>query len=152
MSKSVPPAVSCSYPFITTRSPGLQSTGGFRGITVRFPSELERYTVSSVDVVKELACLFSWHNSRLPLYYISLRKEQLANESSQRTQTHFRLLLLFARSLDAITGNMSGFAGEKDSGVRKIKMSLAIIGEKRGLIRLVGGSIIWTVSREMIGL
>ena len=47
---------------------------------------------------------------------------------------------------------MSGFAGEKDSGVRKIKMSLAIIGEKLGLIRLVGGSIIWTVSREMIGL
>ena len=31
---------------------------------------------------------------------------------------------------------MSGFAGEKDSGARKIKMSLAIIGEKRGLIRL----------------
>ena len=35
-----PPAVSCSYPRTTTLSPGLQSSGGHRGRTCRFPSDL----------------------------------------------------------------------------------------------------------------
>ena len=149
MSKSVPPAVSCSYPFITTRSPGLQSTGGFRGITVRFPSELERWQFLSAEVFKELTCLISWHNWRLPLCYISLRKGQLANESRQRTQTHFRLSLLFARKLTLIFRSDNRkyvcVRGRERLWRAENKMSLAIIGEKRGLIRLVGGSIIWTV-------
>lgn len=41
LNRSIPPAVSCSYPCITTRSPGLQSVGGHRGVTCRFPSELK---------------------------------------------------------------------------------------------------------------
>lgn len=44
----IPPAVSGSYPCMTTRSPGLQSAGGLRGVTCRFPLELkrEKYSMS----------------------------------------------------------------------------------------------------------